>query len=128
MRFEVTMAPGLLESAEDGRLLVVLGAHEKPEPRLGVEQTGHEAAPLLASDVSQFAPGKVAVLDGKAAAFPIKELAQLPAGDYWVQALFDRDGEVRLPNAPGTLYSEPKRLHLDPARGETVTLELTREL
>jgi hypothetical protein len=128
LRFEVTVAPGLLEAEEDGRILVVLALQQTPEPRRSLGQTGHDAAPVLARDVSKFAPGKLGLIDGNAAAFPIANLAHLPAGDYWVQALFDREGELRLPNAPGTLYSEPRRVHLDPAHGEAVRLELTREV
>ena len=126
LRFEVTRAAALADGPRDGRLFVVLGRRDRPEPRLGVGQTGLDAAPLLARDVRDLGPGDTAVIDADAVAFPIAGLAALPAGDYEAQAVFDTNRDLRSLNAPGNLYSTPRRVHLDPARGEAVALELTR--
>jgi S-formylglutathione hydrolase FrmB len=127
LRFEVTVAPGLLPKPTDGRLLVVLG---KPtadgEPRDSIGDTGRDAPPLLGADVNGFAPGVVGVVDGSSEIFPIASLAKLPAGEYVAQAVFDWNADLRLPNAPGNLYGEPQRVTLDPAKGGTVKLTLTK--
>jgi hypothetical protein len=68
------------------------------------------------------------VLDGSSAIFPIAHLSKLPKGEYQVQAVFDHNRDLRLPDAPGNLYSDPKTVTLDPAVGGVVRLELTKQL
>lgn len=124
------MARGLLDAPENGRLFVVLGTKSGEEPRVNVGQTGIDAAPVLARDVARFGPGVVGVVDGTAVAFPIADLAHVPAGEYSVQAVFDRNRDVRRgsPNAPGNLVSVVRRVRVDPARDEAIRLELTAVL
>jgi hypothetical protein len=126
LRFEVTMAEGLIPAPADGRLFVILDPRRRGEPRHLAGQTGLDAAPMLARDVTGFGPGASATIDARAIAFPIADLAHLPAGDYAVQAVFDRNTELRhgTLDGPGNLYSDVRRVHLDPARGEGVALTL----
>jgi hypothetical protein len=128
LRFEVTMAAGLIEGPRDGRLFVVLGARPRPEPRIAIGQTGVGSPPVIARDIKGFASGKTGVLDQSAAIFPIESLARLPADDYYVQALFDYNEDLKSVNAPGNLYSEAKQVSLDPARGGVVKIELTKKV
>jgi S-formylglutathione hydrolase FrmB len=127
LRFEVTVAPGLLPKPTDGRLLVVLGKRGFTEPRRSIGDTGLDTPPVLGADVNGFAPGVVGVADGSSETFPIESQAKLPAGDYVVQAVFDWNPDLRLPGAPGNLYSDPQTVTLDPARGGRVKLTLTRQ-
>src|SRR5262245_40266585 len=85
LRFEVTVATGLLDKAQRGRLFVVVSHRAGGEPRFAIGQTGMDQPPVFAHDVNDFAPGKAAIIDNTAAAFPIDNLAKLPAGDYMVQ-------------------------------------------
>lgn len=128
LRFEVTVAHGLISSPQQGRLLVVMSSKSAPEPRLTIGQTGLDASPILARDIGNFAPGVIGTIDETCAAFPLDSLAHLPAGDYFVQALFDSNIDLKSLNAPGNLYSPPRKIHLDPARGEAVRIELTEKL
>ena len=128
LRFEVSAAPGLLHGASEGRLFVVIGRRADPEPRLSVGNTGMDAPPVLARDVRNFAPGAVEVIDERAVVFPLERLALLPAGEYFVQALFDTNIDLKSINAPGNLYTAPQRVRLDPARGGVVRLQLTEKL
>jgi hypothetical protein len=126
LRFEVTVERGLLPAPTDGRLLVVLGRKRRPEPRSFLGETGMQTPPTLGVDVRGFAPGMTAVADASSAIFPIEHLGRLPPGDYHVQAVFDHNLDLRLPDAPGNLFSDPVPVRLDPARGGTVKLNLTR--
>ncbi len=128
LRVEVTATRGLLETTEDGRLFVILGRQAGVEPRLGAGRPGRNAAPMLARDVSRFGPGVVGVIDSKAAAFPIEDLARLAPGDYWVQAVFDRNRDLKSVNAPGNLYSAPRKMHVGPSRDGVLRLELTKRI
>jgi S-formylglutathione hydrolase FrmB len=84
--------------------------------------------PVLGADVDGFAPGVVGVVDAASEIFPIENLGKLPAGEYQVQAVFDWNPDLRLPSAPGNLYSKPRTVAIDPAKGGVVKLELTEQV
>lgn len=128
LRFEVTIAAGLVSGPQNGRLFVMLNPRSQPEPRLTVGNTGMNAAPVLARDITGFAPGRVGVIDNQAAIFPIENLSRLPAGDYFMQAVFDTNIDLKSVNAPGNLYSRARRVRLDPAVGGVVKIELTEQI
>jgi S-formylglutathione hydrolase FrmB len=128
LRFEVTVAPGMLAKPTDGRLLFVLGkVGSEGEPRRSIGDTGLTALPLLGADVNGFAPGVVGVVDGLSEIFPIASLSKLPAGEYVAQAVFAWNPDLRLPDAPGNLYSDPHRVMLNPAEGGTVRIMLAHQ-
>jgi len=127
-QFEVTIGKSMTSPAKDGRMFVILARTNNPEPRLALGRTGLDAPEVLARDLRPFAPGAVAVLDQGCFAFPLTNLSALPAGDYFAQALFDSDTDLRSPQAPGNLYSKPQKLGLDPARGGAWKLELTQQI
>ena len=128
LRFEVSVARGLISSPQSGRLFIVMSLRNQPEPRLTIGQTGLNASPLLGRDIKNFAPGVTGIIDETCAAFPIESLARIPAGDYFVQALFDSNIDLKSLNAPGNLYSTPRKIHLDAALGATVNIELTERV
>ncbi|MGO8678544.1 MAG: alpha/beta hydrolase-fold protein [Limisphaerales bacterium] len=128
LRFNVTIAPSLAATPQDGRLFVILDRSDDPEPRFALDHTGPNIPPVLARDVSAFAPGTAIVVDESAFAFPITNLAALSPGDYYVQALFDSNTDLRSPNAPGNLYSKPQRVQVNGARNQTVALELAQRV
>jgi S-formylglutathione hydrolase FrmB len=128
LRFEVSLRPSLLSAPQDGRLFVILAHSDSPEPRTAITRASEDAPFSFARDVSGFSSNSPVVLDQASFAFPLAGLSSLPPGDYWVQALFDFNRDIRLPNAPNNLYSQPKKLHLDPATSGLVKLELSRQL
>jgi hypothetical protein len=128
LRFEVTVANGLLPAPTDGRVMVAVGRPGFAEPRSLLGQTEANAPAVLGADADRFAAGSTSVLDDTAAIYPIADLGKLPRGKYVVQAVFDFNRDLRLPDAPGNLVSEPKAVTLDPAAGGTVELVLTRAL
>jgi len=127
-QFEVTVKNSLAASAKDGRLFIILAKTTNPEPRLTLDRTGLDAPQVLARDLMGFGPGAVAVADASTFAFPITNLSGVPAGDYFVQALFDSNADLRLRDAPGNLYSKPNKIHFDPAQSGDWKLELTEQV
>ena len=109
-------------------MFLILALTNNPEPRLTLGSTDLNAPETLARDVRAFVPGAVAVLDRTAFAFPTTNLAALPPGDYFAQALFDCNADLRSPQSPGNLYSRPQKIHFDPAQGGTWKLELTKQI
>ena len=115
----------------DGRLLFLVSTDSTAEPRRQIAD-GPETQLVFGTDVNGWAPGADVWVDGSAFGYPVRSLASLPPGRYWVQALLNRyqtfrrsDGKVvKLPpdmgegqqwNAkPGNLYSRPRWMQLDP--------------
>ena len=129
LRFEVSVPRSLPIAPRDGRLLVVVGRRDSPEPRTMLADAEFFTAfspPVLGRDATAFGPGSSEVVDGSAAVFPIARV--LPGsrrGEYVVQAVFHANRDLNRPDAPGNLYSPPVLAALDPARGGTFRLELT---
>lgn len=117
LRFEVSVAEGLLPGPENGRLIVVLAAPDRKQSPLSLaEDVLNRDSPVLGIDAHGLAPGHPAVFDtSQTAAFPLGILNGLPAGTYHAQAIFvwNRDRRAHL-MAPGNLVSKP----LDVIRGE----------
>lgn len=127
-RFEIRIKPDRTPSRLDGRLFVILSRTNSPEPREQLGTAGLEAPQAFARDVSSFPSGREIIVDEKSCGFPVPDLAHLPAGDYFVQALLDTAYELRMPNSPGNFFSVPRKLHLDPLEGKAIPLELTERL
>lgn len=129
----------------DGRLLLLIAAKPEPEPRFQVSD-GVGTAQVFGMDVEGWMPGSPISFDNEAFGYPIQRLRDLPAGEYYVQALFHRyetfrraDGHVvKLPmdrgegqqwnRAPGNLYSKPQRLRFDPGTAQTISIKLDQTI
>ena len=128
--FEIQLPLEFRGGPQDGRLLLILApAEQSPveEPRFLVHWDG-DAIPFFGTDVEGWRPGSARTIDEAAFGFPIRSLANLPPGDYRVQAFLNRyetfrlsDGRVlKLPadqgggqqwrEKPGNLYSKPALL------------------
>jgi S-formylglutathione hydrolase FrmB len=127
-QFVVTVAPGLLAKPTDGRVMVCIGKSANPEPRRTIGNTGMATPVILGADADGFTAGKEVAVTTSSEIFPIESLSALPAGDYVVQAVFDWNPDLRLPNAPGNLYSKPQKMRLDPAAGYDVKINLTEQV
>ncbi len=143
LRFEVEVPAAVRSEPMTGRMFVMISRTDQREPRSQVGRTG---IPFFGVDVEGLAPGQPVVIDGTVIGSPVERLADLPAGDYFVQAMlnvytrFERaDGHVvwmhqdqwegqNWRRSPGNLYSEVVQVHLDPERGGTVRLAVTQEV
>lgn len=129
-----------------GRLLFLIApASSEDEPRLQVSDQ-NDSAQLFGVDVTDWRPGQARAIEGDVAGYPLAALADLPAGDYKVQALLHRyevfrraDGHVvSLPPdrgegqqwslAPGNLVSTPRVVRIDPTAGGSIELTLDHAL
>lgn len=142
-QFEVSFPASAHSKPITGRVYVMVSDEEDPEPRFQVGSWGSHP-PFFGADVHQLKPGQAAVLDGSTIGYPTRTLKDLPAGDYYVQALvniyteFHRsDGHTiwahmdqwegqQFNSSPGNLYSKVQRIHLDSATGFDVKLSLTQ--
>jgi hypothetical protein len=128
LRFEITVAKGLIEIPQNGRLFVTVSGKPQPEPRMMIGNTGRDMPPVFARDVNKFSTGSTGTIDSSAVAFPIDSLAELPAGEYYIQALFDSNIDLKSVNSPGNLYSKVLKANLDPKQGGVIKIELTEKV
>lgn len=131
----------------DGRIILLLSRDLTREPRSHVEPNEPLASPyVFGLNVDGFAAGRAVIVADEAFGWPAARLSQVPAGDYFVQAVLNRyevfhlaDGRtLKLPpdrgegqhwaEKPGNLYSTPLRVHLDPAHPAKTSLVLDREI
>ncbi|GAB3700250.1 alpha/beta hydrolase-fold protein [Spirosoma flavus] len=137
--FSVTFPASQSAKPLDGRLLLILAKGNKSEPRQQVSDAV-ETAQIFGIDVNGLKPGQAAVVDASVFGYPKKSLKELPAGDYYVQAVlhkyetFNRkDGHVvKLPmdrgegqnwrTAPGNLFSKPQKISLKAGNKQPVAL------
>lgn len=128
IRFQVTMAPGLLPVPRDGRLLLALSRAPLVEPRFVAFEAEAEGTALVGIDVKGCGDQTTAIVDDRVLCFPHGSLSRLPAGDYRIQAIFAHSNDYSLPNAPGNLISKVVSANLDPAKGGVVKLVLDKAL
>ena len=86
------------------------------------------------------------MIDPSTLGYPAVSLNDVPAGDYWVQAVHNIYEDFHLANGhtvklppdkgegqhwqvkPGNLFSKPEKIHLDPKSGQTVRISLTEKI
>ncbi len=128
-------------TALDGRILLLISTDSTAEPRFQIiDATTTQQA--FGVDVDGLAPGQEAIVDASVLGYPVASLASIKAGDYWVQGLLHvyttyrrADGKVvKLPadrgegqqwnQAPGNLYSTPRKIRIDPTSAEPTHIRI----
>ncbi len=138
-RIEVTLPTA--SKPITGHLILIFAKTDKPEPRMQLTED-ISSAQGFGVDVDALKPGTPIVIDAHTFGYPRRSLADLEAGDYYVQAVFNvyeqfhlADGRILwLPQdmgegqhwnfKPGNLYNKPLRLHFDPKSDATIRIAL----
>jgi hypothetical protein len=142
LRFEIAFPASAHDGPITGRVFLALSRDSAPPP-IANGGSFTNSTPLFGLDVNALAPGQAAVIDSSTLGYPTKSLADIPAGDYWMQAVMNvytefhrADGHTiwahmdqwegqNFTSSPGNLISDPQRVHIDPAAGGTVQISLT---
>ncbi len=130
--FAISFTPAASSATLDGRLILMLSKDDESEPRFQV-RPGIGAVQMFGIDVNGVAPGQAMVIDASAFGYPHDSLKDLPAGEYFVQALLHKYDTFELANgktvklpmdqgegqqwaaSPGNLYSEPRLIQVTAA-------------
>jgi hypothetical protein len=145
-RFEVAFPKEMSAAPLDGHVLLLISNNDTKEPRFQISFMTAESQQVFGVDVDALAPDAPAVVDSATLGYPAESLNDVPAGDYWVQAVLNIYETFQLGNGrtlklppdkgegqhwavkPGNLYSKPLKMHLDPRSGLTVRISLTEKM
>ena len=145
LKFHISFTEERSEEALDGRMLLMISTNDSEEPRFQIDD-GPETQLIFGVDRDGLRPGEEAVIDSGALGYPLKSVAEIPSGEYTVQALLHRyetfqraDGHVvKLPmdrgegqkwnRAPGNFYSTPEKIRIDPNQNEPIRIVLDQEI
>jgi hypothetical protein len=126
-----------------GHLILVFSKSDNPEPRMQMNEQ-YKSAQAFGVDVGlDGAPSTTEiVVDPKSSGYPIRSLADIPAGDYFLQGVFNVYEQFHLASGktvwlapdkgegqkwnlkPGNPFSKPVKLHFDPAAKQPLKLTL----
>jgi len=141
LQFAISFPEASSKEQLDGRLLLLVSTDSSREPRFQISED-LTTQQVFGIDVEGLRPGQEAIVGATAFGYPVRNLAQVPRGEYTVQALLHRyetfkrsDGHtVKLPmdrgegqqwnRAPGNLYSTPQKITIDPQKSDTVKILL----
>ena len=147
LRFSISFPAARSAEPLDGRVLLFISDDGRTEPRFQTDQyRANTTRPIFGVDVDGLTPGAPVVVDERVAGWPARSLKDVPAGDYYVQAMINRyetfhrgDGKtVKMPmdqgegqqwsRKPGNLYSAPVKMHVDPSSGGEIAISMDREV
>ncbi|MGA2560063.1 MAG: hypothetical protein ABSF17_10335 [Terracidiphilus sp.] len=142
--FTVSFSKEVSAQPLDGRVLLVLSTNPSDEPRNQIDDTPRSQM-VFGLTVDGLKPGEAAVVDASAFGYPIRNLKDVPPGEYTVQAVLNRyetfhrgDGKTvkmhmdqgegqHWNSSPGNLYSKPRKITI--ARGGTpIAVSLTEAI
>ncbi|HTT24603.1 MAG TPA: hypothetical protein VMG82_37145, partial [Candidatus Sulfotelmatobacter sp.] len=127
--FTVTFPNEVSPKPLDGRLLLLLSSNPNAEPRMQIDDTPSTQM-VFGITVDGWQPGQPTSVDTAAWGYPIRNLKDVPPGEYTVQAVLNRyetlhrsdgktiklhmdQGEGQHWNiSPGNLYSKPQKIKL----------------
>lgn len=141
--FRISIADSLNQPELDGRLLLLLSKTNRAEPRMLINDAAGTQI-VFGINTDNWQPGSDRYVDHHAFGHPIERLANVPAGEYYVQALLHKyetfhlqtGHTVKLPMdrgegqhwniAPGNIYSVPIKIRFDPASSNEIHLLINK--
>ncbi len=141
--FQITVPSKSHSSPITGRVYIILSRKESKDL---LDQIGNftDETPFFAADISALPAGQPANITAATLGYPLRSLKQIPAGDYYAQAIvniyteFHRsDGHTiwahmdqwegqQFNHSPGNLYSDVKKIHFDQVRRRAPNLSRSR--
>ncbi|WP_282162273.1 alpha/beta hydrolase-fold protein [Ulvibacterium marinum] len=139
MTINVSFSEILDKGELDGRLLLMLSDKDGDEPRFQIN-TGLDTQIIFGMNVEGMKAGKIQKFDANVFGFPYTSLADVPPGEYHVQALLhiyenfnlSTGHTVKLPmdkgegqqwnKSPGNLYSKPFKITITEEGAENINV------
>jgi hypothetical protein len=143
--FSISFTKEMSEVAQDGRLILMLATNDKSEPRNQIN-FGLKTQLAFGIDIDGMMPGQELILNDSAFGFPVRNIREIPEGDYYVQALINRYETFTLKNGktvklppdqgegqhwnvkPGNFFSRPFKVKVDPASSEAIKIVMDQKI
>ena len=137
LRIEISFSPGARNQPITGMVYLAIS---KDNQRTPIEQTDPEGVPLFSTFVENLKPGTPVPITRDHRGHPLRSLADVPPGEYWVQPFisvytrFPRaDGHTvwmhmdqwegqNWKRSPGNLYGDAVKMRIDPASTTPIAL------
>ena len=144
-KIEVSFDTNISAEKKDGRLLLMLSSDDSNEPRFQIND-GLSTQLIFGMNVDNMAPGQSISFDESIFGYPYPSLAEVPPGEYNVQALLhfyetfnlSTGHTVKLPmdngegqqwnRSPGNLYSKPFKITVTDKGIENVSVVMDQEI
>ena len=141
--FRVKISAELNQPVLDGRLLLLISTNNSKEPRFQISDATTTQM-VFGKDVENWQKGNSQLVSEDAFGYPVERLSNIPAGDYYVQAVMHKyetfklksGHTVKLPmdrgegqhwnEAPGNIYSAPVRIYIDPKASNEVSITIDK--
>ncbi len=145
VKFKISFPKKLTNEAQDGRLLLLLATNDKSEPRFQISDALSTQL-VFGIDIDGMKPGEEIIIDENAFGYPIESLKNIPAGEYFVQAIINRyetfnlkTGHiVKLPpdkwegqhwnTKPGNYFSKPLKINFNSSNNQTISISMENEI
>ncbi|MEK6478561.1 hypothetical protein WJR50_13540 [Catalinimonas sp. 4WD22] len=145
LQFAISFPDSLSEEALDGRILLLISDNNEAEPRFQISD-GPDTKLVFGIDVNELKAGDEAIISDTVFGYPLESLNEIPAGEYYVQALLHKYETFNLSNghtvklpmdqgegqqwnrSPSNYYSTPQKVYIDPAEKETIHISLDNEI
>src|SRR3954464_7558145 len=90
LRFAISFPAARSAQPLDGRIILVVSNNDKREPRFRTMSNRAATQLPFGIDVDSLGAGQEAYVDGTTFGYPLKSIADIPPGEYWVQAVLNR--------------------------------------
>ena len=145
VKFKISFPKKLTNESQDGRLLLLLATNDKSEPRFQISDALSTQL-VFGIDIDGMKPGEEIIIDENAFGYPIESLKNIPAGEYFVQAIINRyetfnlkTGHiVKLPpdkwegqhwnTKPGNYFSKPLKINFNSSNNQTISISMENEI
>ena len=137
LKFELAFPAEAHSEKITGRMFVMVSKIDDREPRL---KTGYLGVPVWGKDIFGLKPGSVATLGENAPGYILESINDIKPGTYYFQGFINiytefkrSDGHTlwmhndqwegqKWNRSPGNLYSDVKKIIIDPATAQTIQL------
>lgn len=137
LKFNISFAKEIHSKKITGRVYVMISRTNQREPKTQVGITG---VPFWGKNIFELNPNETTIIDNEVFGYPLESINNIPKGEYYAQAFvniyteFKRsDGHTlwmhndqwegqKWNRSPGNLYSEVKKIYIDPESNQTIKL------
>ena len=141
--FRIQISTELKQEVLDGRLLLLISSNNSKEPRFQISDATNTQM-VFGKDIENWQTGTTQLISEDAFGYPVERISNIPAGDYYVQALMHKyetfklktGHTVKLPmdrgegqhwnEAPGNIYSTPVKIHIDPKASNEISITIDK--